>query len=678
MCFEDLQTVSISAKLESSEHAPPKALGLQPQGFLAITSKQMTVISLTPVLQPQGFLAITSKGTMMSGRLCLILLLFAFASDSITWAQETAPDKADIQVLDAKWGFDGFSRYKTFVPLRIVMKNRSPEHKTFNLQLTRADALSDQGEVLEQEITLSADTTRVIVMSPFVSDPGETWTLRWGHGEDESLPIKAQSADDGMVFMTSAADLIHRSGSLPVMNEDEFPTSVTALDALRVVFLDQEPRWPGARRKAFQEWLLKGGRVVVLNLPDGSTPKFANGFESLNVTKPQTPYGVGTIQRLPLSPQQVTKAVIEKLVLGRPLTGGDLKQKLAAYEANRWGNYRHPGVTPLATPILNYSRDAVLTDLKDLAGTRQRWGLIYLTVFVYVGWQWRTGWRWGLMEKQPGRFYGWLVGLSLGFSLLFFLFGRAGAAGEDRVRSVMIARRITNGLYDVEGWSVLATGLTGGEHAFSVPGSGQLYGGTESYGQNPMRIRDGKMTVDLSAFSTQKVAFRTRVDMPDIPLRLDSASIDQLQSKSAKIAFDPSYTAPVYAAVVVIGNEVYEFTGKTGELKPTENWGDSMQDWISPYTVRNAKRMQWRTSLLGWLFDMRTSDDIYTDAFVGSVGNGFSVGSLVFPDSFALPHGYARVMLYTDLPKELQLSGDFPDQGGRMLYVTDVPLSGVR
>ena len=103
-----------------------------------------------------------------------------------------------------------------------------------------------------------------------------------------------------------------------------------------------------------------------------------------------------------------------------------------------------------------------------------------------------------------------------------------------------------------------------------------------------------------------------------------------------------------------------------------------MSDGISPYSLRNAKRMQWRTSLLGWLFDMRTSDDIYTEAFVSTVGNGFSVGPTVFPDAFDLPHGYARLMLYTDLPKELQLSGDFPDQGGRMLYVTDVPLSGAK
>ena len=84
------------------------------------------------------------------------------------------------------------------------------------------------------------------------------------------------------------------------------------------------------------------------------------------------------------------------------------------------------------------------------------------------------------------------------------------------------------------------------------------------------------------------------------------------------------------------------------------------------------------TSFLGWLFDTRTSAEIYLDVFAEVVGNGFPLGPTVFPDSFDLPAGYARVMLYTDLPNELRVSGDFPDQEGRMLYVTDLPISGAK
>ena len=218
----------------------------------------------------------------MLGRTFLILLLitFAIAGDRIALAQESSPEEEDIQIVDFKWGFDGYSRYKTFVPLRIVIKNRSPIEKSLHMQLSRDDSIHADGEVLEQDIVLSPETTRVLQMTPFVSDPGETWTLRWGKSEEESLSVKGQTADDGIVFITSATDLIHRSGSLPVMKDDEFPTSVTALDALRVVLLDQEPRWSGARRKAFQEWLLKGGKVVVLDQPDGTRPSSPTGSSS--------------------------------------------------------------------------------------------------------------------------------------------------------------------------------------------------------------------------------------------------------------------------------------------------------------------------------------------------------------------------------------------------------------
>ena len=380
-----------------------------------------------------------------------------------------------------------------------------------------------------------------------------------------------------------------------------------------------------------------------------------------------------------LSPQEVTKVVIEKQILGRKLTGGDLTEKLKAYAAQTqrrsWSPMNAVADGDVSVP---YSRDKVLSDLKDLAGTRQHWVLIYLSVFAYVGWQWRIGWRWGLMEKRPGQFYAWLVGLSLVFSLFFFGFGRAGAGGQDRVRSVTIARRVTDRLFDVEGWSVVGTGLSGGEHLYSVPGSGQLYGATESFGQNSMQIRDSKIVIDLPAFATQRVAFRTRVEMPEIPVRLDSAGLDMWQSKSARLVIDPTYKAPVYAAIVVLGEHVYEFSGKSGTLKPTEFWQTTMQEWINPFSLQNAKGTQVAPKLQWAGCSTREPRTISSWTPLRRWwGMGFpsvrQCSPIHSPSRMA-----TRVMLYTDMPSELIISGDFPDQQGRMLYVTDIPLAGGR
>lgn len=579
-----------------------------------------------------------------------------------------ADAEADIQVVDAKWGFDGHVRHKTFVPLRILIKNHEVQPRTLLLRLTRADAFNAIGESIEQEITISADTTRLVQMTPFVSDPGESWTLRWGESDLESHTIKGISADDGICLITSSQELSQRTGFLSAMDEDEFPTSVTALDALRFLFLDHEPRWPPPRRKALEEWLLKGGTVVVLNRADGKAPEFVE-MPFLNTNGKVTSYGQGVILRLQQTPVSITKKFLEQQILGRPMTSGDLDQRLTAYEqtvpqGSSWWN----GSFKLPT----YSRDQVLTQLMDVAGTRQRWGLIYLTLLVYVGWQWRVGWRWGLMEKQPNRHYAWLFVLAVAFSLIFYFSGRTGF-GNDRVRSIIVAKRISPGLFDVEGWAVLATSLTGDRKEISFPGTGQLYGGAESFGQNPITIRDGKMAVELNAFSSQRLAFRTRIEMPDIPFQLQSAGPDMWQSKSARLVIDPAYRGNVYAAVVAIGDNLYEFEPKHGALAPTTNWSEKTEYWLHP---QNPRRNVWRVSIFSKLFDWRTNDEVYLEAFSSVVGNGFKVGTAVYPETFVVRPGYARVMLFVDWPQEMNCQGTFGDQGGRMLYVQDVPLGG--
>ncbi|MFO1006765.1 MAG: hypothetical protein U0929_12465 [Planctomycetaceae bacterium] len=617
--------------------------------------------------------------SMWTRRLLILILccLIPFAVASVR-AQDASLEPLDIQIVEAKWGFDGFSRYKTFVPLRIVIRNRSATQRTLQLRLSREDSIQSVGESLEKEVSLSAETTRVVQMTPFVSDPGDTWTLRWGPTEAESLSIKSDSADDGVVFIVSSSTSSFRTGSLPIMRDDEFPTSITQLDALRVVLLDSEPRWTGGRKKSFQEWLLKGGKVVVLDNINGTTTKFSNGFEFLNLTKSEVRYGAGVIQKLALPAEQVTREVIEKQILHRELTGGNLEQKLKAYASmTDVRAFRSAGGTYEQKPVY-YTRDKVLSELKELAKTRQQWGLIYLAVFAYVGWQWRVGWRWGLMEKQPGRFYAWMLGLALGFSVIFLSYGHIGTKGSDRVVTVAVARQLSEGIYDVEGWAVLGIGLNGGEHRFAVNGTGQLYGGAESFSQNPMRIQDTEMTVDLTAFSTQKVAFRTRLEMPDIPLQLMGDDLELLQSQSVELTIDPTYKAPVYAALVAIDNKIYEFTSRSGKLVPAEAPVNTILGMLDPNSIRNMQRSSWQKLLVYWLFDMKSAEKSYEDAFYDVIGNGYSVGSTIFPDSFDIPKGVARVMIYTDLPASLKLTGDFPDQAGRMLYVTDIPLKGVR
>jgi hypothetical protein len=181
------------------------------------------------------------------------------------------------------------------------------------------------------------------------------------------------------------------------------------------------------------------------------------------------------------------------------------------------------------------------------------------------------------------------------------------------------------------------------------------------------------MAVELNAFSSQRLAFRTRIEMPDIPFQLQSAGPDMWQSKSARLVIDPAYRGNVYAAVVAIGDALYEFEPKHGALAPTTNWSEKTEYWLHP---QNPRRNVWRFSIFSKLFDWRTNDEVYLEAFSNVVGNGFNVGTAVYPETFVVRPGYARVMLFVDWPQEMNCQGTFGDQGGRMLYVQDVPLGG--
>lgn len=585
-------------------------------------------------------------------------------------------DDMDIQIANAKWGVDGYSRYKTFVPLRVTIRNKSKSNRTLLLRLSRDQVLMEEADVLEQEVLLAAETTKVVHFVPFISDPGQVWMLRWGTTESESHVVQNQSADDGVVLIIPSESLNPRTGMIPTMKEDEFPTSITALDTLRILVLDQEPRWTGARRKSFEEWLIRGGKVVILNTPLGVPPVFSSDFSYLEAPHPTSRHGRGTIQRMNLRAQDITRAVIERDFLHRKLTGGNLNQKFAMYSDQLNGRSIDPRYSNVPH-MTSFSRDLVLSSIKDVVASRKYWGLYYACVLVYIVWQWRVGWRWGLVERQPAKFYLWVGGLSLGFAAGFLLIGQMGSSREPRACSVVIARQIHPGLFDVEGWSVLATGMTAGDLKLSAPGSGQLYGASESFGQCPILTRDGRMQIDLPMNSTFKLAFRTRLEMPDLPVSLRSASEELLKSDRDPFAFTTQEHPRIYAAAVAIGDRLYVLSEKSGQLKPTQQWGITMADWMFPYSEHQLKRNRNASfSLLTWLFGHADREEMLNTAFGDVLGNGFSVGQTVFADSFTAPSGFARVMLYVDLPPELRLEGDFTAQSGRMLYVVDQPIQG--
>lgn len=585
--------------------------------------------------------------------LCLSLYLGAVAT-----AQNIEDSPSAIQVSDVEWGFDGTVRGKTFIPLRLNIKNPGDQGRDLTLRLLRSDGLSDVSEEYRQQIHVSAGISRRVQFLPFINDASDPWILRWGDGDDEMLELRTNGADDGVACLVSSNDPTATTGALPRWDEETFPSSVQALDGLRVLVLDHEPVWTRAQKKACEDWVRLGGRIVLLKPTGGDTIPFGPGLEFLNHIDATTPWGAGRVSRLAIPAREFQRSTIERHILGRRLSLGDLQHKLEMFERNGQ---------------MSYDRSQVLGTLKELAAFSQRWWLIYLMVFLYVGYQYRVGSRYGLLLKNPRGLYCRMVGATVVASIVICVLSRVGFRNADRVRTAAIARPVSPGVYDVEGWATLSTGLNGGLHQFSVVGDGPVYGAGESYGQSPVRVTEQGCEIDQPAFATQKMAYRIRANLPDISGNLTSGD---LQTTLLAALRNPTGSPRIHEAAILTGSSLLRLpraNSRQGILEPGS--ASSMADWIREQTVRQHHRRRFHAlGMWGSLVYSPSEEEQYQMIFDELLGNAFRVGINVYPDSFVVPPGQARVVLMTDWPKELAFTGDYPDIEGRMLYVIDVPL----
>lgn len=587
-----------------------------------------------------------------------LAILWMCLIGSLTSAQNTEDAESELRVSDVEWGFDGALRSKTFVPLRFQVKNRGSEGRDLQVRLVRTDGGSDVSEEYRQAIHVSAGISRTVQIVPFINDSSDRWSLIWGEREDEMIELNAPGADDGVALLVSRNDPSARSGELARLIEEGFPTTITALDALRVLAIDHEPDWSRPQKKALEEWVRLGGRVVLLKPPGGTVITFSPGLEFLNAIEEGDTLGAGKITRLDLEASEVKKSTIERRFLGRRLSMGDTQYKLEMFDRSAGRQ--------------SYDRSGVLSTLKELSSFGQRWWLIYLIVLVYVGYQYHNGAKQGLLLKHTRVFFTRMGIATAVASIVICFLSRVGSSSQDRIRTAAVARRIAPGVYDVEGWAAASTALNGGDHRFAVAGEAQLYGAGESYGQNPLKVIDGSCVVDQSAFATQKLAYRTRIAMPDLPIEWGSGGLEA--ALAARIQ-NPGPGPKIHDAAVIVGNNLTRIKkSKTAEQLAYLPRSATLTEWIRERSSERLNGMRMRTMTFGRWLVSDTDDELYEGVFEDLVGNAFRVGVNVYPDSFIVPPGMARVLVLADWPKELAITGDYPDVDGRIVYVWDVPI----
>lgn len=590
--------------------------------------------------------------------LCLTLLLFARARAQDEELVLTADGAVVIKQIE--WGFDGKATQHTFTPLSVLVQNNSAAPVSGTLRLTKHIQLNQRIDAeYVQTYFVSGFSSRWVQLTPLVMEDYETWTLVWGEGRNERAEIPTpRTGDRATVLMHDPSDLQSAGGVLRRCDQALFPVSVTATDGLRGVVFDRAPDWQGAREQAFLEWLQLGGRVYLLNGPDGSAPNFTGELSVLNQPDDRFRVGSGLVLRIPLAPREIDFETAQTSILQdeRPEVSEEVRQ---AAETGAFGG------------MYGWDHDRQLfIDLQESARFHRRWWLVYVTVLLYLLALYPGCYRLGRRAGDWRLFYAGFLGVCVVFSTGFATLGRVGSSERNRVRSAAIARQLEEGLYDVTQWSCLGA-VSGDIYSIQHNGSGRLYSSCHELDpvNGAVHLSEGRFDVDLPPASTRSLTHRVRISGPSLQLTLRDLQFDERGLSRCSMSTAPEIQPRV--AYVWYREQIYE-------LAPVgESW--SIVSRGRPGIMfLNSFEDYWQSANSRWTNpdDKCDKDQIFRSLARNLIGNSFRLQSQVRPKDVSLPEDLMRIFIYAPAPKEFAVSGDhFPDQLGYVMYVVDRPVN---
>jgi hypothetical protein len=392
-----------------------------------------------------------------------------------------------LEIREKRWGFDGRVRPNTFNLLSVFVAN--PDARNFDGQLVLEDRHGldkPVGVPFVQPVFLSPGTQRWVQFHVFVMQAGGDWVLRWGKGaRDQEKFDGAQFAAPARVLLIDPESPFAAAPGMRTFPEDLFPTTVAATDALDSVVCDHAPRWEGARREAFLDWLRRGGTVHLIQGADGQFPQFPEPLALLNTTDERTRIGAGIVARHAVARSQMT----EQYLADHGFRAPELKtgQKVTIYNLD----------------------GQLLQKLAAVTKPRIAWWLIWLLAAGYLvcigpmHYRWSKRMRWTFSIAL-------LVALVAGFSAAFAYAGRRGASEKQQLNTLAIARSLGDGRYDVMQWaSVFVT--RGSLYKITHASPSNLYStATEFESVNGVAVnaRDGHLDVDIPLYSTRPFVHR--------------------------------------------------------------------------------------------------------------------------------------------------------------------------
>lgn len=588
--------------------------------------------------------------------------LISVMSTGVARGEGSDPDL--LNVIETHWGFDGSIQESTALPFSVLVQNVAPVPWEGRLRLTRSSGGGHRfGAPIELPVSLQPEERRWVQFVPYVIDVQETWILSWGEEPRHRREMASIPAGERPTVLIYDRDAVTPPGGvLRRMPEELFPTSVTATHGLRGVIFNKPPFWPGARGRAFLEWLALGGRVYILLDESGNFPQFNSPLEVLNDSRERFSVGQGHVRRIPRKVGDISLDDAR-----REIFNDDWRAPPPA--APRVPDYGYV-IAPYWVPNQDLFRE-----LKPLTRFERRWWLIYLTALAYLAALFPGCYSIGVNRRNVRGFYLTFLGTVGLFSLSFILLGQLGASTQNRIRSVALARSLGDGSYDVTQWSSLAN-VNPGEYAVSHRGGGRWYSTCQDTEQVEGVLTGGSdsgVTLFMPPASTRTLRHCSRLTLENPLPKVMEFQQDASGLERVTVSIGGCFDGRVREAFFVWRDQIYDLKLERGSLvlEKEATHRVLLRDYLNrPY--------DWDWDFWGRsrFDDEDVSHSVRYERMLRSLaGNSFGLTREIEPRRLKLNPGTLRLFIFTTMPDEfLDTVGMFPDQQGCVLFSYDVQL----
>ena len=563
----------------------------------------------------------------------------------------------ELQIESLHWGFDGRVVAPAFNPLTVIVFNSGDDDLSGKLELQRLrSSYWPVGLPIRQPVFLSPTARRPVRFYPYVIGEFDDWRLSWISKDGTRREIdtggwKLRIGEPATVLLQRSSRLADPSGRLRKLNESWFPSVSTATDGLAGVVLDHHPRWDVPRRRAFLEWLGRGGTLHVLEAPDGRPVAFGAGLKVLNGTGVLTRFGAGRVIRQPFGVDAIPDVL-------PPLSTGRNKRTITGNSVLIYG----------VESLTRIDDAAIFSALRSITRPSRNWPLIYLACLVYMAVLFPGGFVYGRGVRDFRIVLGILVAIVAGFSLIFFLVGRRDDAAALTIRTATVAHHLADGDLEYRQW-VEAAVTSGGEYRFTHQGRGRLYSTAQNLEKVVGRIShggDASLTAEVPPYSSSTFLVHGRLPGAGTGLTLVEIEVTGGFLQALVLTTGAGFPETVSQASVMVGGRHYRLVQRDGLLQ-----FDGVAGTLARSGLRGGRRLA--RSFDPELDQRREVDEVFEGMYDGLVLRSLGISDRGKAAHFSLPPDRIRVFVYAPATGQLAVRVDeTADQVGRVLHTWDL------